>query len=144
MLTGAFYIGLMQQNNGLINIGFDTSIDNSQYNFFNVNGSWQQSELTGSLMIRPVVGPSYYIGVDENQIPSLQLYPNPASNTLTIKVSENIEIVQTCIFDLTGRKLYQGAFETAISVADYVDGMYFIRLTTAEGQIITQKFIIKK
>jgi len=144
MLTGAFYIGLMQQNNGLINIGFDTSIDNSQYNFFNVNGSWQQSELTGSLMIRPVVGPSYYIGVDEKQVPSLQLYPNPASNTLTIKASENIEIVQTCIFDLTGRKLYQSAFETAISVADYVDGMYFIRLTTTEGQIITQKFIIKK
>ena len=146
MLSGAFYIGLVQQNNGLINIGFDASNDNSQYNFVNVNGSWTPSEMHGSLMIRPVVGPSYYIGVDEFErtIPNVQLYPNPANNLLNISVSEGTKIVQTCIYDLMGRQLYQGTFEAAIHVADLVEGMYFIRFTTDEGQVITQKFIIKK
>lgn len=146
MLSGAFYIGLMQNNNGLINIGFDASNDNSQYNFVNVNGSWMPSEMHGSLMIRPVVGSSYFIGVDEfeSTTPNVKLYPNPTSNLLNISVSEDTEIVQTCIYDLMGRQLYQGAFETAISVTNLVEGMYFIRFTTTEGQVITQKFIIKK
>ncbi|MBQ6772005.1 MAG: T9SS type A sorting domain-containing protein [Bacteroidales bacterium] len=146
MLSGSFYIGLVQQGNGLINIGFDASIDNSQYNFYNVNGSWQPSEMHGTLMIRPVVGPSYYIGVEEFESakPSVQLYPNPVGNTLNINVQDNTEIVKTCICDLMGRRLFQGAFEPSVSVADLVEGMYFIRFTTAEGQIITQKFIIRK
>ena len=146
MLSGSFYIGLVQQGNGLINIGFDASIDNSQYNFYNVNGSWQPSEMHGTLMIRPVVGSSYYIGVEEFESakPSVQLYPNPVGNTLNINVQDNTEIVKTCICDLMGRRLFQGAFEPSVSVADLVEGMYFIRFTTAEGQIITQKFIIRK
>lgn len=145
-LSGTFYIGIVQHNNGLINIGFDASTDNSQYNFYNVNGSWQQSDSKGSLMIRPVVGSSYYIGVDEFESPiqKVVLYPNPASNTLNIKISENTEIVQTCIYDLMGRRLIQGRFEPTLSVADLAEGMYFISLTTAEGQVITQKFIIRK
>lgn len=146
LLSGSFYVGLMQQSNGLINIGFDASIDNSQYNFYNVNGSWQQSEMRGSLMIRPVVGPSYYIGVNELDEPNqnVLLYPNPANNTLNIKVPENTNVVQTCIYDLMGRRLLEEAFASSISVADLAEGMYFINLTTTEGQVITQKFIISK
>jgi len=146
MLSGIFYIGIVQQSSGLINIGFDASIDNSQYNFYNVNGSWLQSEKHGSVMIRPVVGPSYYIGVDEHEVQAsnLELYPNPASNVLNINVKNGLEVVQTSIYDLVGRRLYQGVFEPVVSVADFVEGMYFISLTTADGQIITQKFIIKK
>jgi hypothetical protein len=145
-LSGIFYIGLVQQSGGLINIGFDATFDNNQYNFVNVNGSWQQSEMHGSLMIRPVVGPSYYISVDEleNQTQHIQLYPNPTSNTLNIKPSDDTKIVQTCILDLMGRKLFQCQFEDKISVADLAEGMYFIRFTTAEGQVFTQKFIIRK
>ena len=65
-LAGAFYIGIEQRSDDLINIGFDTSIDNIDYNFINTNGSWQQSSKHGSLMIRPVVGASYFIGVEQN------------------------------------------------------------------------------
>lgn len=146
MLSGSFYIGLVQQNNGLINIGFDASTDNRQYNFYNVNGSWQQSEMRGSLMIRPVVGPSYYIGLNdfESQKQNVELYPNPVQNTLNIMHSEDITIVQTSIYDLMGRKLLQNTFEPTISVESLAEGMYFISLTTAEGQVITQKFIIRK
>lgn len=146
LLSGIFYVGIVQQSSGLINVGFDASNDNSPYNFYNVNGSWQQSEMRGSLMIRPVVGPSYYIGTEEveNLTQNVQLYPNPVRNILNIKPSENTTIVQTCIYDLMGRKLHQSAFEPTISVEELSEGMYFISLTTAEGQIITQKFIIRK
>ena len=141
-LAGAFYIGIEQQSDDLINIGFDTSIDNIEYNFVNTNGSWQQSSKHGSLMIRPVVGASYYIGVQENTENTLRLYPNPVSNELHLE--GDIDNGQVSIFDLTGRKVYQGVYQTVIPVDHLTNGMYLLNVTTGEGQVINQKFIIRK
>ena len=141
--AGAFYIGIEQHNDDLINIGFDTSIDNIQYNFINTNGSWQPSSKHGSIMIRPVVGPSYFIGLQEQDAAStLQLYPNPVQNTLHIE--GNLKGGQVCIYDLTGRKVYQSEYRSEISVDQLNDGMYFLNVITEEGQVINQKFIIRK
>jgi len=145
-LAGSFFIGIVQQASSLINIGFDGSNDNSMNAFYNTNGSWQPTEMHGTLMIRPVVGKSYYIGVEEfeNHSETVRIYPNPASNVLNINIPENTEIVTTCIFDLTGRKVYQNAFKETIPVDNLTDGLYFISLTTAQGQVITQKIVIRK
>ena len=145
-LAGAFYVGIEQRSDDLINIGLDTSNDNIQYNFVNTNGSWQPSSKHGSLMIRPVVGASYYIGVEENG-PStgseaITLYPNPVQNTLHLE--GNIDGGQVNIYDLTGRKVYQSEYQTEIPVDQLNDGMYFLNITTREGQVINQKFIIRK
>ena len=141
--AGAFYIGIEQHNDDLINIGFDTSIDNIQYNFINTNGSWQPSSKHGSIMIRPVVGPSYFIGLQEQDAAStLQLYPNPVQNTLHIE--GNLKGGQVCIYDLTGRKVHQSEYRSEISVDQLNDGMYFLNVITEEGQVINQKFIIRK
>ena len=142
-LSGTFYIGIEQQSDDIINIGFDTSIDNIEYNYVNTNGSWQQSSKHGSLMIRPVVGPSYFIGVDENnEAPALVLYPNPVSNTLHLE--SNLQNGQVNIYDLTGRKVFTGEYQTIIPVDHLTDGMYLLSITTDEGQVINQKFIIRK
>ena len=144
--ASAFYIGIEQRNDALINIGFDTSIDNMQYNFVNTNGSWQPSSKHGSLMIRPVVGASYYIGVEENDLSTgsrvFVVYPNPASNTLHLE--GDFGNGQVNIYDLTGRKVYQGEYQQEISVRNLNNGLYFLNITTEEGQVINQKFIIEK
>ena len=143
MLSGTFYIGIEQSSDDLLNIGFDASIDNIQYNFINTNGSWQQSSKHGSLMIRPVVGPSYYIGTEEfENAARLNLYPNPASSTLHIE--GDFGRAQVCIYDLTGRKVFENQYQPMISVGNLSDGLYFISITTEEGQVINQKFSIKK
>lgn len=140
--ANAFYIGLEQRSDALINIGFDTSIDNIQYNFINTNGSWQQSSKHGSLMIRPVVGNSYYIGVPENMENILHLYPNPVNNLLHIE--SDIKGGQLSIFDLMGRKVFAGKYQAIIPVDQLTDGMYLLSVTTDEGQVINQKFTIRK
>ena len=143
-LSGTFYIGLVQQSNGLINIGFDATNDNSQYCFYNVNGAWMPSQTKGTLMIRPVVGKSYYIGLDETEARQMELYPNPASEVLHINGLESNQASQICIYDLTGKRVYQSSFEEEIPVANFNNGMYFISVTTSDGQVFTQKFIISK
>jgi len=141
--ANTFYIGIEQSSNHLINIGRDTSTDNNEYNFVNVNGSWQPSSKRGTLMIRPVVGSPYYIGVQEhNKDIALQLYPNPVGNTLHIE--SDIQSGQVSIYDLTGRKVYESAYKTEIPVNQLNDGLYFLHITTEEGQVINQKFIIRK
>ena len=93
-----------------------------------------------------MVGPSYYIGVEELESVSetVKLYPNPANDVLNINVSDDTEIVATSIYDLTGRRVYQNAFTKAIPVGEFRDGLYFISLTTAQGQVITKKIVIRK
>ena len=144
--ASTFYIGIEQSNGSLINIGRDTSIDNSAYNFVNTNGAWQQSSMPGTLMIRPVVGASYFIGVEENG-PSagsgtLMVYPNPVINLLHLE--GDIQSGQVSIYDLTGREVYAGEYQTVIPVDHLNNGMYFLSITTDEGQVINQKFIIRK
>ena len=48
------------------------------------------------------------------------------------------------IYDLTGRKVLQGEYQPNISVSQLNNGLYFIQIVTAEGQVINQKFIISK
>ena len=141
--AGAFYLGIEQRSDALINIGFDASIDNIQYNFVNTNGSWQQSSKHGSLMIRPVVGASYYIGLDElESTSSLRLYPNPASQVLHLE--GEFENGQVTLYDITGRIVYQDEYQHEISINNLNDGLYFIHIVTDDGQVINQKFIIRK
>ena len=141
--ANTFYIGIEQKSASLINIGRDTSTDNMQYNFVNTNGSWQQSNMPGSLTIRPVVGASYYINVGENTTtPALSLYPNPVGNILNIESSINSG--QVNIYDLMGKRVLQSEWLTEIPVGHLNDGLYFLNVITEEGQVINQKFIIHK
>ena len=144
MLSGIFYIGIMQQSGGIINIGFDSSFDNSQYNFINVNGAWQNSQFPGSLMIRPVVGASYYIGVEEQDAQSIRLFPNPASSVLNIQGVEAADIAEVNVYDLMGRRLSHTAYSSQIAIADFSEGLYLLQVTTTTGTQFTQKFMIQK
>ena len=100
--------------------------------------------MKGTLMIRPVVGKSYYIGLDEAEAEQMSLYPNPVSNTLHISGLTDNQTIQISIYDLTGKRIYQSSFAEEIPVAGFNNGLYFISVTTAEGQVFTQKFIISK
>ena len=142
-LNGVFYVGIVQQGNGLINVGFDTSKDNSQYNFINVTGSWQQSTKPGSIMIRPVVGANYYIGVDENTVADqISVYPNPASSTLHIEGVSNGSSI--ALYDITGRKVMQTSFTDEIPVSQLSDGLYLLNITTVDGSIVSRKIMVRR
>ncbi|MBR4146883.1 MAG: T9SS type A sorting domain-containing protein [Bacteroidales bacterium] len=142
-LNGVFYVGIVQQNSGLINVGFDTSNDNSQYNYFNVTGSWQNSTKPGSIMIRPVVGAGYYIGVSEDQVDNqISIYPNPA--TSTIHIEGIVHGSSITMYDLTGRVVVQRPYSNEISIEHLHNGLYFLNVTTADGVVIGKKIMVNR
>lgn len=80
------------------------------------------------------------IGMNEYQIISVQVFPNPSSDLIQIKSEEKTDIV---VFDLLGKMVYQSSASNelhTISLLEWPVGVYTYRVVTSEG-IYTGKFI---
>ena len=148
MMNGTFYIGLMQEEIGSINIGFDASLDNSMYNFNKTGTEWNTSIYAGSIMLRPVVGSSYFIGNDEytsTKNSKLSIFPNPASSFINLRAEGFATDITTeiSIFDLTGRMVYKTKWQNQLKLDFLTKGMYLIQVNNTSGQYATQKLLIK-
>ena len=74
---------------------------------------------------------SGYDAVEEVEAVSFNIYPNPASDVISIK-AENAAMVQ--IFDMAGRVVMNANVNegvNTISVAELADGVYFVRMNGA-------------
>ena len=144
-VSGVIYVGLMQHDKESINIGFDASKDNSQYNFYDVGYGWENSSMQGSLMIRPAFGGDYAVKEDkDSQKTRLALYPNPSKNVVNIGELEAENCDEIMIFDMTGRLMKHFTNNVNLDVADMPNGLYMMRVVTGEGKIYTEKFMIAK
>lgn len=148
MMNGTFYIGLMQEEIGSINIGFDASLDNSMYNFYKSDDQWSSSLYAGSIMLRPVVGSSYFVGNEEyksTENPKLSIFPNPASTLINLRAETfaTDNTTEIYIYDLTGRMVYKTKWQNQLKLDFLTKGMYLIRVNNASGQYATQKLLIK-
>jgi hypothetical protein len=101
---------------------------------------------TGVLAYNGSFNPCSGAGVEENELASLiGLYPNPASNNITLDLSalEGQEFVVTVV-DITGKIMLEERItkteKTMLSVADFAKGLYFIRIGTA-NTLVTKEFI---
>ncbi len=82
-------------------------------------------------------------GVDDEGMESLQLYPNPAQNQLTI-VGENLQ--QVTVMTLQGQVLYDiktTGNTMVISLDDLPSGLYFVTIRTQNGTATRQFSVIK-
>lgn len=68
------------------------------------------------------------------------LYPNPASDILNIKISDNQVLQSVSIYSVTGQKVVEG-FGTSITIGNLSNGIYMVRCTMADGKSYSQKLI---
>lgn len=69
----------------------------------------------------------------------VSLFPNPATNAITIDTKA--DIAQTMICDLNGKIVYQQAFRKHLDLGTFGNGLYHMTLTTRSGERITQSFV---
>lgn len=84
------------------------------------------------------------LGVNENQLKEVTIYPNPASKTVNIK-SINSEIQQIEIYNLQGKrvlKLINFKAKNQIDVSNLSKGMYILK-AKSDGKMFSKKLIIK-
>jgi len=90
-----------------------------------------------------------FLGVEENAIASkIQLYPNPATDRLSLMVDTAISSMTYELIDISGKKLITNNEESLnnktldINISGLNTGVYFLRVTTNLGDT-TLKFIKK-
>ena len=142
-VNGTIYVGIMQHDKETINIGFDTSNDNSQYNFYDVGYGWENSSMKGSLMIRPVLGGDYDLPEDTPQNSRLRLFPNPSRDVINIGDLDAETCKEIMIFDMTGRLMKHFNNELSLDVNDLPTGLYMMRVVS-DSKVYTEKFMISR
>lgn len=146
--AGTFYIGWIQTTTDMLNVGFDLNRVNNTKLFYNISGSWQNSQFQGSLMIRPVFGE-----LTENptststltKFESFSLFPNPASTHISLNVSSSFNQLEVRIFNMAGQQVKILPYHNhQIDVSDLPRGIYIVRLQ-GDGRLIgTQKLVIAR
>ena len=127
---------------------------NNQINHGSFNGSWVSfgEDKNKELYIIDNFGSIYKIegnilSTTDFNINTVSIYPNPASNNLNVKSSNNSFIKNISIYDLKGSialtKNISGLTETNISINSLQTGIYMVKVSSAKGTSIIKKLIVK-
>lgn len=142
VVDGSVFVGFEQGNNYFINLGFDRNNDASDRIFYLTGTEWQQSILSGALMLRPCFGVSATVGITERRTETadLSVFPNPASEWVWVEGIPTDGVLT--LFDMMGRQVATGK-EGLIKVGGLADGVYMLRCHNRQGTIGIKKIIIK-
>mgnify|MGYP002625810277 CR=1 FL=1 len=142
-VEGSIFVGFSQIGNDYINLGFDRSFNTADRICYLTSVDWQQSILSGSLMLRPRFtrwGREGIAGV-EPQIPAVRISPNPASREVQIECAEGSRLA---LFSSRGAELWnlQSAQPSLrLDVSTLPPGVYVLRAVTPKGASSTKLII---
>lgn len=133
-LTDVFYVGWQQNTSDLLNIGLDKNNSANQYMFYNVGGIWNNSQYSGSWMIRPIVSMNDVFLSAVNVEVKFDVFPNPTSNEVTIETSSIKN--KLILYDISGKLILVENFnsnKTRINLSNFKNGTYILELRNNNG-----------
>ncbi|WP_166922621.1 T9SS type A sorting domain-containing protein [Flavobacterium poyangense] len=80
------------------------------------------------------------LGTDRSETIAAVLYPNPASQLITLDLQKNVQLKEVNIYDVLG-KLIKPAKKNVIDVSTLSSGTYFFEIITDKGK--TTKTVLK-
>ena len=148
LTPGIYYAGWIQTSNTLLNIGRDKNTNSQSKTFFNTSGTWQNTSLKESIMVRPLLGNKSVITNVEaiaNAIQDYEVYPNPANDKLHIDFG-NFRQIKVNIYDIAGRQIFSenSTPDFIVDIANLSAGIYFIAPQSKEVIYPVKKIIISK
>lgn len=150
VVSGTFYVGWIQTTTEKLNIGFDFDNVANENLFYNVSGYWEQSQIEGAVMIRPVFGkpvPGQLTGVEPLPVPTtVELYPNPARQHFFVKPPDDTTVFNVSIIDGSGRQVAAYPAQTAtnaIDISHLQAGFYVVKIMGRNVSATSRLLIIK-
>jgi Secretion system C-terminal sorting domain len=145
--SGSYYIGITQPANfgsDSIYYGFDVNTNSSaQHLHFDVLGSWQTSNVNGSVMLRPIVGQSFTPSVIQHFTKpriDMRIFPNPSKNTFFVE--SDVTFTEYILYDLHGHIAMQGKLlQNQISLQNLSNGFYFLQCKNQQFESTIQRII---
>ena len=77
--------------------------------------------------------------IPASEIQPFSVYPNPVTNTLFIQSEKPVDAAM--LFDVNGRKLYEGEHVKFIDMSKYDAGIYILSIHLPEGEVINKKIV---
>ncbi|MBR0078543.1 MAG: T9SS type A sorting domain-containing protein [Bacteroidales bacterium] len=143
-IEGTFYVGFFQNHSAQLNLGFDQNTDSREHFLYMTANEWREPFLLGTPMVRPVVGAPIPVPVNvvSTENTGIQVYPNPATTTLTVVLPEHHTVGFYRIFDAFGKMVdSRRTSENSLNISGLTPGLYILQLTDNEGKTFTQKFV---
>jgi len=146
--SGISYIGLKQDDQQTLNIGFDQNTNSQNKLFYNTNGFWSNSSFKGSLMLRPVFGDSARaVGIKNNFSLNNQInvYPNPVSNFFTLTAFNN-SITSVELIDATGKVVFESManINNQYNISKIDNGFYLLKIFSGKKLLDVKQLIISR
>jgi len=86
------------------------------------------------------------LSADEWVSSAFNLYPNPAANVVNITNSENMQVQQVAVYDITGKHLttqnFNNESEIQLNIENLASGVYMLHIETDKGTAV--KKLVKK
>ena len=148
IVNGTFYVGWRQRSESFLNVGYDVNSPHAGKQFFWLNGAWSQSQVSGSIMIRPVLGsPLKITSVKETSYKNknkLNFWPNPAKEYINIDTGDSQlnGSAYIKITDLSGHDLINIPYSERVDISSLHDGMYIV-VITINGMPVSYNRLIK-
>lgn len=102
--------------------------------------------IAGDEMSHSIMYSDNTVGMNEVNINSVEVYPNPAKNTLRInwKPRENVRCLS--VLNSIGQHVYQSSTVScpfSIDVGNLNEGLYIVQITMTNGQEVRKKVIVQ-
>ena len=148
VVNNIFYVGWRQLSETFLNVGYDVNTPHAGKQFYWLNGVWNQSQVPGSIMIRPVVGsPLLITSIKDTYSKNKNLmsfWPNPATDYININTGE-VQLYGSAfisITDLNGHELIKVPFSERVDISSLHEGIYFL-VISMNGQPVEYNRLIK-
>jgi hypothetical protein len=130
-------------------VGFDQRKDASEKVFYKLGSTWNQSSLTGAVMIRPIFGNPYdwvsgIAGLNEG---ALALYPNPTTGLLYLKSTKpgQFRSAEISVYDLSGRSVFsQVGYLGSLNLSKLNGGTYVLHIIDENGISFTERVVVQR
>jgi hypothetical protein len=137
-----FYIGY---NSPSVRIGLDYNNNTADRIFVNVGGGWyQNTDVNGSLMIRPLFGKGIDspVGIPE-EVVTIQAYPNP--NNGEFYIDRKTELVQ--VINLAGQAIpftiqEYSSEQQRVNLQQTAPGLYILKVRKGNS-VIAHKIVVR-
>lgn len=148
-VNNTFYIGWEQSESKILNVGFDRYNDAREFTFYNTVGTWNQSQFSGAIIMRPVLGDEIITNIPYHpeEKPEIRVYPNPAGHNSSLNIQlkglQNTGELQMSIYNSFGQKVKQIGYKSHIDLNAFPPGVYFLLLHNSKENVkISEKFVI--
>ena len=147
VVNNVFYIGWKQRSESFLNVGYDINTSHKGKQLYWLNGEWTQSQVPGSIMIRPVVGSPLLItsvkDIFDKKRNLMNIRPNPAIDHINIDQGE-LQLLGSSyitITNLSGHELINIPFSERIDISSLHEGMYILVISMNGRPVGYNRFI---